>query len=299
MAASTTAQRSAHVIIALIALSLPTLSLLPLGGLYLWEKGYLLIWALAALTSVALIYALQWMMLRNPPARIDVSPPDPWLDDFSTPAEKSAWSDVRTLAQSTDPAEIDSSDAAFDLAVKTIGTVAKTMHPDHKSPEWNFTLPEALAITERVSRRLSRFIIDTVPFGDRMTVAQFLSLYRARRVIDIADKAYDVWRVVRLLNPATAATNEARERLTRAIFSWGKDHVTRRVTEAYIEEIGRAAIDLYSGRLRVAGTAAAASGPPIIDQEAPERAGPPRGAIRQAGAAVGNALKHILTRKNS
>lgn len=299
MAASTTAERSAHVIIALIALSLPTLSLLPLGGLYLWEKGYLLIWALAALASVAMIYALQWLMLRTPPSRLDVRPPDPRLQEFETESEKAAWTDVRALAQNTDPASIVSSDAAFDLAVTTIGAVAKTMHPDHKSPEWNFTLPEALAITERVSRRLSRFIVDTVPFGDRMTVAQFLSLYRARRVIDIADKAYDVWRVVRLLNPATAATNEARERLTRAIFSWGKDHVTRRVTEAYVEEIGRAAIDLYSGRLRIAGATTAASAPPVIDQDAPGSETPPRSAIRQAGSAVGKALKHILTRKNS
>ncbi len=32
---------------------------------------------------------------------------------------------------------------------------------------------------------------------------------------------------------------------------WGRDAVTRKLTDAYVLEIGRAAIDLYGGRLRV------------------------------------------------
>ena len=56
---------------------------------------------------------------------------------------------------------------------------------------------------------------------------------------------------VRLVNPATAITNEARERLSRALFQWGREHVMRRLVEAYVEEVGRAAIDLYGGRLRI------------------------------------------------
>jgi hypothetical protein len=299
MAKSTTAQRSAHVILALVAIALPTLSLLPLGGLYLWEKGYLLMWALSALVCIGLVYALQWTMLRKAKARSAVIEPAARGANTYTGKEKAAWIDVRALAATVDPASIDSSEAAFDLAIRTIGTVAKTLHPEHRNPEWNFTLPEALAISERVSRRLSTFIVDTVPFGDRMTVAQFLTLYRARRAIDLADKAYDVWRIVRLINPATAATNEARERLTRAIFSWGKDHVTRRLAETYVEEVGRAAIDLYSGRLRISGGGApAASDAGVIIDEVAERRRMGRGIIRQAGGAAGNALRHILARKS-
>lgn len=75
MAKSTTAQRSAHVILALVAIALPTLSLLPLGGLYLWEKGYLLMWALSALVCIGLVYALQWTMLRKAKARSAVIEP--------------------------------------------------------------------------------------------------------------------------------------------------------------------------------------------------------------------------------
>ena len=74
-----------------------------------------------------------------------------------------------------------------------------------------------MAISERVSRRLGRMIETKVPFGDRMTVSQFLSIYQWRHMIDKAERVYDIWRLVRLVNPATALTNEARERLSRAI----------------------------------------------------------------------------------
>ncbi len=107
---------------------------------------------------------------------------------------------------------------------------------------------------------------DRVPFGDRLTVSQMLALYRARGLGDIASKAYDVWRIVRLANPAAAVTNEVRERLTKAVLSWGRDQVSRRLVEAYVEEIGRAAIDLYGGRLgairREAIVAASPEAPP-------------------------------------
>jgi hypothetical protein len=86
-------------------------------------------------------------------------------------------------------------------------------------------------------------------------VSQFISIYQWRHMLDAAERAYDIWRLVRLVNPATAITNEARERLSRALFQWGREHVMRRLVEAYVEEVGRAAIDLYGGRLRVARTA--------------------------------------------
>jgi hypothetical protein len=82
-------------------------------------------------------------------------------------------------------------------------------------------------------------------------VAQALALYRWRDTIGMAERAYDVWRVIRLANPATAAAQEAREHLSKAMMQWGRDAVARRLTEAYVSEIGRAAIDLYGGRLRV------------------------------------------------
>ena len=56
---------------------------------------------------------------------------------------------------------------------------------------------------------------------------------------------------MRLVNPLTAATQEMRERLSGQMLQWGRAHVTQRLAHAYVTEVGRAAIDLYGGRLRV------------------------------------------------
>lgn len=241
-------------ILAAAALLLPSLSLLPLGGLYLWEHGWLLWWALAALACVALTTgALKWLL--RAPSRVEPVPStlleagaDPhWSDE-----EIRAWKDVLHIAARVDADQITSTGYFVDLGQATLNAVARRLHPEKSDALWQFTLPEALAIVERVSRRLGTFVVDSVPFGDRLTVAQVLAAYRWRGAFDVAERAYDVWRILRIVNPATAVTNEARERLSRAVYNYGKEHVSRRIAEAFVEEVGRAAIDLYGGRLMVA-----------------------------------------------
>lgn len=273
MAKSNPATSAARYILVVTALLLPTLSLVPLGGLYLWEKGYILYWALAALVCVGVVTLVQRLLIagavRNAPpevkrveGRSDASgeAADAGLVDPTwSPLEAKAWGDVKMVASRVDLERMNDLDAVITLGRNTVEVVAQRLHPTREDPIWQFTLPEALAITERVSRRLGRMIETNVPFGDRMTVSQFLSIYRWRHMLDAAERAYDVWRLVRLVNPATAITNEARERLSRALFQWGREHVMRRMVEAYVEEVGRAAIDLYGGRLRIPRTPSDAS----------------------------------------
>jgi len=260
------ARRTASMILLAIGLFIPALSLIPLGSLWLWQHGYLLYWTAFAFAAVMAVYLTQRRLLPAPDAQAE--PADethlPPSDTAATarergwsPIEEQAWADVQILAAKADPARIGSSDGLWKLAQDTIQAVATRLHKDREDALWQFTTPEALAITERVSRRLRMFVLEQVPFGDRLTIAQALALYRWRGAIDMAEHAYDVWRVIRLANPATAAANEAREQLSRAMMQWGRDAIARRLTEAYVLEIGRAAIDLYGGRLRVSSTALA------------------------------------------
>lgn len=245
--------RSIASLVALVsAVLLPSLSLVPLGGLWLWQQGFLLYWAAGAALVVAAIYALERWFLRNlaEPRVVeggsDIGAPEPgW-----TPAETSAWEAVQSVAASIDAERLDSRDAVLELGRTTIEAVARRLHPEVGEPIWQFTVPEALAIAERVSRRLGNFVETSLPLSDRLTVAQVLALYRWRGAIGLAERAYDVWRLIRLANPMTAATQELRERLARQMMAWGQTHVTERLARAYVEEVGRAAIDLYGGRLR-------------------------------------------------
>lgn len=243
--------RALRVILSTTSLVLPAITLVPLGSLWLWEHGYVLHWAAMALVLVGLSMGLQWWLLRDPSA---VSPLAETLAEqpaVATDRESAARLRLDAYIASLTPEVVTGEQGLRDLAIATINLVAQEMHPGEINPHWNFTVPEALLVAERVAARLRPVVIDSVPLGDQLTVRQVLRLYEWRGAVDWAERAYDVWRIVRLLNPVAAITNEARERLTKKLYTSLKDEFTVRLAQGYVREVGTAAIDLYSGRLRV------------------------------------------------
>ena len=246
--------RSAMIVLALV---LPALSLIPLGSLWLWERGYLRYWIIAALILSLISYVTQRWLVGDiePVAGSGAEPKTGEVSSqngsFETPQEARAWQAVEQVASTADPAKLVTRDAFLDLGLQTIEAVARAMHPQDENPLWRFTVPEALALVERISREMRPLVIDNVPLGERLTVGQVIKIYRFRTAIDVAEQAYDLWRVVRTLNPVNAATSEARERLTKRLYTGLKDELASRLTKGYVREVGRAAIDLYGGRLRV------------------------------------------------
>ena len=236
----------------IVALLLPAASLVPLGSLWLWEHGYILYWAIGTCIAVSGVYYLQTRLIvpLPPDAPLEPDLADPG-DSRWSPRQAEAWEDVMQLARSATAERIASRDAAVSLALETIETVAKRLHPERSDPLLQFTVPEALAVIERASGSLRNLVVSSFPLGDRVTVAQVMWLYRWRGALQLVEKGYDLWRVVRLLNPVAAATQEVRERFTRQIYDMGREHLARRLGAAFVKEIGRAAIDLYGGNLRV------------------------------------------------
>src|SRR5262245_11680333 len=236
----------------IVALLLPAASLLPFGSLWLWQHGYILPWAIVVCVLVLAVYYFEQRLIdpRVAPAPVEeaADPGDPnW-----TPRQAQAWDDVMKLAAQVSPGLLTSRDAVLGLGLETIEVVAKRLHPERADPLLQFTLPEALTVLERASANLRRFVVTSFPLGDRVTVAQFMWLYRWRGALELAEKGYDLWRVVRLLNPVAAVTQELRERFTRQIYDMGREHLARRIARAFVREVGRAAIDLYGGNLRIA-----------------------------------------------
>ncbi len=164
------------------------------------------------------------------------------------------------------------------LGLETIEVVAKRLHPERADPLLQFTVPEALAVIEQASGGLRDFVTSSFPLGDRVTVAQLMWLYRWRGAIGLVEKGYDLWRIVRLLNPVSAVTQELRERFTRQIYDAGREHLARRLARAFVREVGRAAIDLYGGSLRVS---AGPAGDACLGGD-PSRHGGPRRARQRA-----------------
>ena len=238
----------------LVALLLPSISLIPFGGLWLWQHGYVIYWALASCLVIAAVYYLQARFLAETVASKDAAQendPDSAGDPNWTPRQVTAWDSVLAFASNVHPDRISGRDELMALGLDTVRVVARQLHPQRKDPLLQFTVPEALAVIERASGGLRDFVASTFPLGDRITVAQLMWMYRWRGAVDVVEKGYDLWRIVRLFNPISAVTQELRERYTRQLYDMGRDHLARRLASAYVKEIGRAAIDLYGGNLRV------------------------------------------------
>ncbi len=253
-------ERRARIGIVIIGFLLPSIILVPFGSVWLWQNGYLIPWATGACAIIAGTYLLQrWLLPSSPPVAASQetstqTPEDEGKAAFQlgwSPLEEQAMDDVEKIVQELDLKTLQSRDDFLKLAGRTIEAVAKRLHPERKNAIWQFTPPEAFAIIERVSRRLRVFVSESVPFGDKITVAQALTLYRWRGAVGAAEKAWDLWRLLRLANPVTAAAHEVRERLSNELIQWGRTEILRRMAAAYVREVGRAAIDLYGGRLRI------------------------------------------------
>ncbi len=239
-----------------LGLLLPTLALIPLGSLWLWQHGYLIYWALATLFCTALAFVFERRTLGPAPKKnrddqvgntveiLDPSDDDPSRAEAKAAVDVFAWdANTRTISSWND---------LLNTGLETVEIVAKIYHPDRKDPMLRFTVPEALTLVEQVSGRLRPVFEGTIPLGNRLTVAQFAQVYRWRGIYDAADKAWSIWRIARTINPVTAATYEMRERLSGSLFQWVKGTISGRLVRAYIQEVGAAAIDLYSGELRKA-----------------------------------------------
>jgi predicted GTPase len=250
------AVRTLRLVLVALGLALPVLSLVPLGSFWLWQNGYLIHWAIGACLSTLMAWMLQrWLLGERRDTSSSVSAAEAEVsagDATWTPAENAAWSRVQEIARAIEPEALTSREALFAIGQQTVEGVAKTLHPERKDPLLQFTAPEALALVERVSGRLETFVRENVPLGDRLTLAQLAELYRWRGAIEMAEQAWSVWRVLRMMNPASALANEVRERVSKELMAWGKSHIARNLATFYVEEVGRAAIDLYGGRLRLA-----------------------------------------------
>jgi hypothetical protein len=247
-----------RLIIVAMGLLLPTLALIPLGSLWLWQHGYLVHWALATLACTTLAFLFERRTLGRPPtkasedkaaAEIATAVPIDAQDHDDT-ARTEAEAAVEVFANDANSRTITTWNDLLNTGLETVEIVAKVYHPDSKDPMLHFTVPEALTLVEQVSGRLRPVFEGTIPLGNRLTVAQFAKVYRWRGIYDVAGRAWSFWRVARVLNPATAATYELRERLSKSLFGWVKGTISGRLVNAYIHEVGAAAIDLYSGELR-------------------------------------------------
>jgi hypothetical protein len=231
-----------------MAVALPWLSLFALGFVWLWQGGHAWIWALAAAALGLVAWPLSTLVSRraNEEARLA-------LGDLAAPSrswnsvERGAWADVLQIADATPPFSFTSMEPLVSSARDIVEVIARRFHPGTSSAWARFSLPEFLLLTERLSRH--------IPAVRAMRLSHLLWVHRQNARYGVAAQTgwrlgFGLWRVIRAaLNPLQAAGQETSglffEKTTRVLSYRLRAYATRLL----VLEIGRASIDLYSGRL--------------------------------------------------
>ncbi len=240
---------------AAVLLLVPVLALLLAGAAWLLQQGWMLWW----LGGAVLAAVLAWggLRLRHGRARAPAAdeptvtaPGATWAAD-----ELTAWEAVRRESAEADGSALDHRRRMLAAAQRTIEAVAQRYHPGRTAPVLEFTLPELLLLTERVSARLRLVLLEQVPLSHRIKAAHLVRAWgygpALSAGLEHGRRIYGVMRFARLANPLYALVAEFRDHLLDDLFATLQAGARRRVVRIWIEEIGRAAIELYSGRLRV------------------------------------------------
>jgi predicted GTPase len=241
-----------------LAIALPWLALLVLGMMWLWEGDRFWWWALGAAILGLLTWPLSWFVRRraNAEARLalgDVAlPPPEWHVN-----ERDAWSDVLAIADATAPFSFIEVGPPLLSAQATVETVARRFHPQAQEAWAQFSLPEVLLLAERLSRDIRHEALSHIPGVRTLRLSHLIWVHRQHE--HFGGLAWigwrtgsALWRVVRaVFNPLQAAGQEASGALIDKAATVLSYRLRAYATRLFVLEVGRAAIDLYSGRLKL------------------------------------------------
>ena len=224
--------------------------------LWLWQTGRIWIWAIVA----AVLGLVAWPLLRlvrrraNAEARLA-------LGDLSEPSrawtarERDAWSEVLAIASKTDAFWFTEIEPLAASARQTIEAVSRRFHPNDPTAWAKFTLPELLLLTERVSHDLRREALRSMPGARDITLSRvlwFKQQYERYGPVMQTSVALGLRRVAG--GPHSAQSDRGRgpgvqPGLQRQDRRCDFYRLRAMVTQEFVLTVGRAAIDLYSGRL--------------------------------------------------
>lgn len=237
-----------------LVLALPVIISSVLGFIWLHERGWLLWFALVSVALYAVVRGLflvaRWRVARSGTPK-ERELPGPAADPDWSDAERGAFERARARIETRLQEQIPWADLPAEALV-VIEKVAADMS-DGKRSALDFTVPEALLLIDRVALQYREFLLRNVPMSDRLSVRTMHWLWRKQDAALTAwETGFLAWRGVRLLiNPAVGLLREAERVLATGLQDHLTDRFKRDAQAILLEEAAQAAIDLYSGRLRV------------------------------------------------
>jgi predicted GTPase len=245
-----------RIILRLGAIGLPFLTGFALGTLWLYERDLLIAFmmgcaAIGLVTYIAL--RLPVWLHRNSAESQDAVLSDRHVDanpDWSA-SEHAAFAAARELIDRRLDTPLPGS-AIQGFALEVVRTVARASGVAGRR-EYDFTVPEALLLVERVASRLRGDLRSYLSISDRVSVGTLVWLWRnqgrARMLYGLGRGAYRVFRIVS--NPPRGIAQELNDLVTSGNSNLLTEELQITGQRILFEEVASAATELYSGRLRM------------------------------------------------
>lgn len=248
---------------AALALALPFAALLPMGLLWLWQRDATLHWiagsAVCGLLAAPLVRRARRAALPLPSSSgtdagaTALTEEDDAPDPGWTVHDRIAWQRVLLFTKGLSAERLTEPKAMLATALAVFDEVARHYHPNPAVPVLHVTVPEALLLIERVSRRVRvELIAKRFPLVEDVRIGHAVAVFRFKKVAaPVIGTGYQGWRVARtILNPLGALWAEAgkflQDKVTAGLLDLFRDRIAARI----VVEIGREAINLYSGRCK-------------------------------------------------
>ncbi len=244
--------RIRYALIWLLALLIPCLILVPLGGIWLWEQNWLSYFGGGWLVLVILIIiVIGWPHhLRQSVKAINSETATVEADSNWPPSASPVWHEVTELAKRVTLKDfpLDNYNRMLQLGQQTVELVARYYFPESAKPLLQIDLRSLLRIVELVSRDLREEISVKFPASHLIKIGW---IPKAHRTLKVSQKAWQGYRISSMIiNPFQALTQEIRNYLLhRKIMAPILDELQGWLLAWYVKKVGFYAIALYSSTL--------------------------------------------------
>ncbi len=239
-----------------LLLALPWLVLIVLGMIWLVETGYFLLFV-AGTTIAILLVRLPFWVRKWQASRAKVEDDDALPEEPSV-AANTDWSEREAQVYAALCLEIRQKIPAPqpwpmlpELALGIAENAARQLSHGNKGA-LDFSIPEALLLTDRIILRLRGTIRETLPLADRISIGTLLWIWQNRTGIQ-KGMTSAIWGL-RLFRLTTAPIQGILQEIQKLVLSGAGDFLTKRsllvLQRIILEEVAHASVELHSGRLR-------------------------------------------------
>lgn len=305
---STASRISPDISLALFnSLLLPLLIMAGFGAFTIFREGYGLHFVgLLAVSSLLMVVPVLWRKYRSQEEDHSIE------DSLVQPSGEWGALDQQIWEQQNEqiPQLLEQNDDWNQLKEHGL-TIISCVAKDYGRKELAFSLPELLKMTEEISRRYRKVLLEHAPFIEKIPFSLYKYSYQhqeeAKKGLQITSWLFNAYRAFRLTTPA-GIISEIRSRILGETFGSLNTRLQHQLKQALLQEVLSVAIDLYSGRFNIgddelSGNNSAEHSSKKSEKEKPFTPKPLRvcliGQVSAGKSSIINALKNELVAETS